>query len=87
MNWRDAGLRCLSFIFDIYLTSSFREEDYYIIDHREEQEELDISTIPPNQLKIYKAVLLSIAFTASIGGTGTLIGTGSNVVLSGYLQQ
>lgn len=46
-----------------------------------------METIPPRQLSIYKGLLLSICFSASIGGTGTLIGNGANIVLNGYLQK
>ncbi|KAL3094289.1 hypothetical protein niasHS_004045 [Heterodera schachtii] len=48
---------------------------------------VDLDTVSTRQLNIYKGLLLSICFAASIGGTGTLIGTGSNVVLNAYLQK
>ncbi|KAI1712396.1 sodium:sulfate symporter transmembrane region domain-containing protein [Ditylenchus destructor] len=51
------------------------------------EEILDLDLVPPRQLSIYKGLLLSICFSASIGGTATLIGTGSNIVLNGYLQK
>uniref|UniRef100_A0AAF5DS26 Citrate transporter-like domain-containing protein n=1 Tax=Strongyloides stercoralis TaxID=6248 RepID=A0AAF5DS26_STRER len=50
-------------------------------------EYLDIKKLSPDQLNLYKGLLLSISFSASIGGTGTLIGTGSNIVLSGYIER
>lgn len=51
------------------------------------EEIIDLDNVDPRQLKVYKGLLLSIAFSASIGGTGTLIGTGANIVLTGYLQK
>ncbi|CEF59521.1 Sodium/sulphate symporter family-containing protein [Strongyloides ratti] len=48
---------------------------------------LDIRKLSSDQLNLYKGLLLSISFSASIGGTGTLIGTGSNIVLSGYIER
>uniref|UniRef100_A0A183BQ96 CitMHS domain-containing protein n=1 Tax=Globodera pallida TaxID=36090 RepID=A0A183BQ96_GLOPA len=48
---------------------------------------LDLENVSVRQLNIYKGLLLSICFAASIGGTGTLIGTGSNIVLNAYLQK
>uniref|UniRef100_A0A7E4W612 CitMHS domain-containing protein n=1 Tax=Panagrellus redivivus TaxID=6233 RepID=A0A7E4W612_PANRE len=50
-------------------------------------DEIDIDSIPSDIRRVYKGLLLSICFTASIGGTGTLIGTGSNVILSGFLEE
>lgn len=37
-------------------------------------QDIDFDTIPKSDTDIYKALLLSIAFSASIGGTGTIIG-------------
>uniref|UniRef100_F1L1Y7 Solute carrier family 13 member 5 n=1 Tax=Ascaris suum TaxID=6253 RepID=F1L1Y7_ASCSU len=48
---------------------------------------LDVRRILPPELNIYKALLLSICYSASIGGTGTLIGTGPNIVLTGDLDK
>ncbi|VDM43900.1 unnamed protein product [Toxocara canis] len=48
---------------------------------------LDVHRIPPREMNIYKALLLSICYSASIGGTGTLIGTGPNIVLTGDLDK
>ncbi|KAI1733056.1 sodium:sulfate symporter transmembrane region domain-containing protein [Ditylenchus destructor] len=39
------------------------------------------------QLNIYKGLLLSVAYTASIGGTGTLVGTAPNLVLSEKINE
>uniref|UniRef100_A0A915B8K1 Solute carrier family 13 member 5 n=2 Tax=Parascaris TaxID=6254 RepID=A0A915B8K1_PARUN len=48
---------------------------------------IDLRRILPAELNIYKALLLSICYSASIGGTGTLIGTGPNIVLTGDLDK
>uniref|UniRef100_A0A0M3JZM0 Solute carrier family 13 member 2 n=1 Tax=Anisakis simplex TaxID=6269 RepID=A0A0M3JZM0_ANISI len=54
---------------------------------------LDIRRIPPREMNIYKvrgsfyALLLSICYSASIGGIGSLIGTGPNIVLAGDLEK
>uniref|UniRef100_A0A914WR42 Solute carrier family 13 member 3 n=1 Tax=Plectus sambesii TaxID=2011161 RepID=A0A914WR42_9BILA len=57
----------------------------------EEAEELkyklDLRTVSEPELKIYKGFMLGICYSANIGGTGTLIGTGSNIVLSGQLSR
>lgn len=54
---------------------------------RDEEGVIDFDAVPFRQLQIYKGLLLCICYSASIGGTGTLIGTGSNVVLNAYLQK
>lgn len=43
--------------------------------------------LPKDIQGICKAILLSICISANLGGTGTLTGTGPNLVLSGQLQQ
>uniref|UniRef100_A0A914WIW3 Solute carrier family 13 member 5 n=1 Tax=Plectus sambesii TaxID=2011161 RepID=A0A914WIW3_9BILA len=60
---------------------SFNSED------RLSFKELDIASIPKKELDVYKGILLSICYAATIGGTGTLIGTGPNIVLSGELDK
>lgn len=40
-----------------------------------------------NFLIDFQAILLSICYSATIGGTGTLIGTGPNIVLNGFLEK
>uniref|UniRef100_A0A1I8ALT0 Solute carrier family 13 member 1 n=1 Tax=Steinernema glaseri TaxID=37863 RepID=A0A1I8ALT0_9BILA len=45
------------------------------------------STTSEEDKNVYKAMLLSICYSASIGGTGTLIGTGPNIVLSDDLNK
>uniref|UniRef100_A0A7E4V4F1 Protein I'm not dead yet n=1 Tax=Panagrellus redivivus TaxID=6233 RepID=A0A7E4V4F1_PANRE len=48
---------------------------------------LDFSLSTKRDREIYKGLLLSICFSASIGGTGTIIGTGPNIILAGYMEQ
>uniref|UniRef100_A0A915P901 Uncharacterized protein n=1 Tax=Meloidogyne floridensis TaxID=298350 RepID=A0A915P901_9BILA len=38
------------------------------------------------QQRIYKGLLLSIAYASAIGGIGTLIGTGSNIAMNNHFQ-
>lgn len=48
----------------------------------------DDSRTPKNENAIFgKALMLSIAYSASIGGIGTLIGTPPNLVLAGIVQK
>jgi len=49
-------------------------------------QDIDFNTIPKSDTDIYKALLLSIAFSASIGGTGTIIGIGPNLLMKSFLD-
>ena len=37
--------------------------------------------------RLRKILLLSVAYSANLGGTGTLTGTNPNIVLTGFLEQ
>jgi sodium-dependent dicarboxylate transporter 2/3/5 len=51
------------------------------------EQSFDQNDLTTKEHNIYKAILLSICYSASIGGTGTLIGTGPNIVLNGDLEK
>lgn len=69
-----------------------KDSDQLVIDDKGKYDEvdsgeLDAGTIPPAELKEYKALLLGIAYSSTIGGIGTLIGTQPNIVLAGQLRR
>uniref|UniRef100_A0AC35GP78 Uncharacterized protein n=1 Tax=Panagrolaimus sp. PS1159 TaxID=55785 RepID=A0AC35GP78_9BILA len=67
---------------------SIADPDSILIENNGESEYgIEPSTIPTKERSIYKGLLLSICFSSSIGGFGTLTATGSNVVFSGYLAK
>ena len=53
---------------------------------REPDEGPDWFNLPKSSSGTCKAVLLGICMAANIGGTGTLTGTGPNLVLGGQLD-
>uniref|UniRef100_A0AC34F9F3 Uncharacterized protein n=1 Tax=Panagrolaimus sp. ES5 TaxID=591445 RepID=A0AC34F9F3_9BILA len=67
---------------------SIADPDSILVDNQGESEYgIDPLLIPSRERNIYKGLLLSICFSSSIGGFGTLTATGSNVVFSGYLEK
>uniref|UniRef100_A0A914BYB8 Uncharacterized protein n=1 Tax=Acrobeloides nanus TaxID=290746 RepID=A0A914BYB8_9BILA len=47
----------------------------------------DMDASESKERNVYKGLLLSVCFSASIGGTGTLIGTGPNLIMYSYLEK
>ncbi len=52
----------------------------------EKSNEIDLNTTPPN-FKFGTALMLGIAYAASIGGVATIIGTPPNTILVGFVEQ
>ena len=52
----------------------------------EEEFVLSVDKIDPKQLRIYKGLLLAVAYTAGIGGTGTLVGTAPNLIMADIIN-
>ena len=42
---------------------------------------------PPGFSNLAKGLMLGIAYSANIGGTATLTGTGPNLIFSGYIKE
>uniref|UniRef100_A0A0N5B4T5 Solute carrier family 13 member 5 n=1 Tax=Strongyloides papillosus TaxID=174720 RepID=A0A0N5B4T5_STREA len=81
---------CMAVMKELSLSNEEVDIGFVIDDHNTgevKDEYLDVRRLSTDQLNLYKGLLLSISFSASIGGTGTLIGTGSNIVLSGYIER
>jgi len=70
---------------------------HLIGDSKAHQEEMDYNTISDQSKdtkdsrlqweNMRKCVLLSVAYSANLGGTGTMIGTGANLILMGLLKE
>ena len=69
---------------------------HLIGDNKIQNEELNYETIPAQSKdtkgsmqweEMRKCVLLSVAYSANLGGTGTMIGTGANLILMGLLKE
>ncbi len=70
---------------------------HLIGDNQPHQEEMNCNAIPAqskdtkdNRLQwenMRKCVFLSVAYSANLGGTATVIGTGPNLILMGLLKE
>ena len=58
---------------------------FFSVDGEDNNEELNSVEAKNNQIR--NCILLSIAYSSNIGGTGTIIGAGPNLVLKGILSQ
>ncbi|XP_077984149.1 Na(+)/citrate cotransporter-like isoform X2 [Glandiceps talaboti] len=47
---------------------------------------IDMKSLPPEDKDLARGLTLCIAYAANIGGTGTLTGTGPNLVISGQVE-
>ncbi|KAI1711531.1 sodium:sulfate symporter transmembrane region domain-containing protein [Ditylenchus destructor] len=53
----------------------------------EDLDEAELLNADPKHLKIYKGLLLCVAYSATIGGVGTLIGSGPQLVLMDHMNK
>uniref|UniRef100_A0AC34QZU6 Solute carrier family 13 member 2 n=1 Tax=Panagrolaimus sp. JU765 TaxID=591449 RepID=A0AC34QZU6_9BILA len=49
--------------------------------------DINFEKIPSHDRNLYKALLLSICFGSSIGGTGTIVGTGPNLIMKNFVDK
>ncbi len=68
------------------LQSEPQEEDVDVSSVLDKDGKFNNSELNKEQKGICKATLLGICYAANIGGTGTLTGTGPNLVLKGQLD-
>ena len=79
----------LSVCLSVYINpfSSLRDNDNKATISETPKSQMDSSPDPPGFSQLSKGLMLGIAYSANIGGTATLTGTGPNLILSGDISK
>ena len=74
---------------DIKVESVSSESDLPKYDRPEVRENLDVDPIPPDAecTSLRDMCFLATAYASNLGGTGSLTGTGANLLLAGFFRR